>query len=49
MHQHDGITVTWTHVIFVDDTYLIHTLQDPEATPSEITDIFQTDVNIWNK
>jgi len=43
------ITVTWTHVIFVDDTYLMHKFQDPEATPSEITDIVQTDVNIWNK
>ena len=27
-------TVTWTHVIFVDDTYLIHSLADPEATPT---------------
>ena len=42
-------TVTWTHVIFVDDTYLIHSLADPEATPTQIATVVEKDVNLWNK
>jgi len=43
------ITVCWTHVIFVDDTYLMHTLEDPTATEKQIAKVVEQDVNLWNK
>mgnify|MGYP002808430224 CR=1 FL=1 len=44
-----NITVCWTHVIFVDDTYLMHTLEDPTATEKQIAKVVEQDVNLWNK
>ena len=42
------IIVTWTHVIFVDDTYLMHCLSSPTASIKEIKAAVEQDVNKWN-
>ena len=43
------LTVIWTHVIFVDDTYLIHTLPNPRAQPKDLSSLVTTDLSLWNQ
>ena len=38
----------WKHVMFVDDTYLIHSSTDPSAPLSTIEALVQNDVSHWN-
>ena len=41
-------TLRWTHVMFVDDTYLIHSTGDPKASLSTIEQVVQHDSSTWN-
>ena len=40
--------VTWKHVMFVDDTYLIHASPDPLASLQTLETIVEHDVTQWN-
>ncbi len=42
------LTLRWTHVMFVDDTYLIHSTGDPKASLSTIEQVVQHDSSTWN-
>ena len=42
------LSLRWTHVMFVDDTYLIHSTGDPTAPLSTIEQVVQHDSSTWN-
>lgn len=43
------MVMRWAHVIFVDDTYLLHSPMDPVAPYDRIVEIVENDVNLWSK
>ena len=41
------LKLNWSHVIFVDDAYLMHTASDKSSTPHELRRIIQSDTSSW--
>ena len=41
------LKLTWSHVLFVNDAYLMHTAEDKSSTPNELQRIVQSDTISW--
>ena len=46
--QSKSLSLKWTHIIFLDDTYLIHSTEDPQAPLTDIEHVVQHDSSLWN-
>ena len=42
------MSLRWTHVMFVDDTYLIYSTDNPQATLLTIEGVLQHNSSHWN-